>query len=191
MSEVIEQVNTTKSVEKEEKTDASKELLNSEVKWGKKVMSHNFTIVPKLLLHSQEYLKLNSSEFLLLIYVIEMWWKPEDMPFPAVSTLAERLCVNDRQIRNILNSLEQKGLLARIPRYNRGSLHNRGSNYFDLSGLVEKLQKFEKIYSAKKKEEEKFRRSNHTPAFLQGQRIKHSVDSKKPAVKVKKSPCKE
>lgn len=187
MSEIVEQVNTEKSSEKVEKTDATKELLNSEKKWGKKVMSHNYTMVPKLLLQSQKYLKLNSSEFLLLIHVIEMWWKPEDMPFPAVSTLADRLCLNDRQIRNILNSLEQKGLLVRIPRYNKASINSRGSNYFDLSGLVEKLQQYEKIHSAKKKEDEKFRKRKQTPAFLQGHYMKKTINSKKNAVKVKKS----
>ena len=156
------------------KTNARQNVKESEKKWGK-AMDHGFLVIPKVLMHSQKFLEVNSSQFLMLLQIAEHWWWHDRMPWPSVKTLSERLVINDRQVRNILNDLEKKGLIKRVPRSASGTIRSQGSNLFDLSGLVKKLKEFEKEYAAKLQLEEKQKRELESPNFVKGRTIRESV----------------
>lgn len=114
---------------------------NSEDKWGRAVMQLGFSIIPSLLLRAQQRLGLNPTQLAVLLQLADYWWDHRRKPYPSKQALSERLGLSPRQIQRHIADLEQAGLVTRIERtaVHRGKL----SNEYDLSGLVERLQKLE------------------------------------------------
>lgn len=76
---------------------------------------------------------LNSTEAMLIIQILDFKWD-EKLPFPAVGTLAERLGVSARHVRETIKELEERGFLKRLPGA-RG-----GANRYELTGLFVALE---------------------------------------------------
>lgn len=76
---------------------------------------------------------LNATEALLIIHIMDFKWD-DAMPFPTVGTLAQRMGITRRHVRDTLRSLQQRGFLARIPGA-RG-----GANRYNLDGLMTALE---------------------------------------------------
>jgi predicted transcriptional regulator len=110
-------------------------------KWGKPVMKLGFCIIPSILLRAQQRLGLNPTQLAVLLQLVDFWWSQEKKPFPSKQALSDRLGLSPRQIQRYIAELETAGFVKRIERHaaNRGKI----SNEYDLSGLVEKLQKLE------------------------------------------------
>ena len=111
----------------------------SEEKWGKEVIDLGFTIIPSLLLQAQARLGLKPNHLAVLLQIIDFWWDEARKPYPSKKLLAQRLNLSERQVQRLIAELEKAGLLRRIERHspNKG----RQSNEYDLSGLVERLQR--------------------------------------------------
>ncbi len=109
----------------------------SERKWGKAVMSLGFCIVPSLLFRAQRRLGLNPTQVAVLMHLADYWWSADRKPYPAKKTLADRLGIGPRQVQRIMADLEGAGLVKRIER--RAAHKGKLSNFYDLSGLVERL----------------------------------------------------
>jgi len=111
-------------------------------KWGDTVARRGFAQVPNYLLLLNQFLdedsRLSPTELLLLIELVGTWWKKEEMPFPAVRTLATRCGVSDRQIQRAIGSLEKRGLLAREKRRSKRGII--ASNSYNLAPLGEFLE---------------------------------------------------
>lgn len=131
-----------------QKKQASK-IRKSERKWGKAVMKHGFSIIPSLILRAQERLGLSPSQLAVLLQVLDHWWDREKLPFPGKAELARRLNLSPRQVGRYLTELHDAGYIRRIARHQKHG--GQTSNYYDPSGLVERLQKIAaELDSAKK-----------------------------------------
>jgi predicted transcriptional regulator len=72
-----------------------------------------------------------------LLQLVASWWKVNEMPFPSMSTLAERAGISERQVQRAIKSLEQKGYVTKAKKKIKGVI---ASNVYDLSPLVKILQ---------------------------------------------------
>lgn len=113
----------------------------SEKKWGKKVMALGFCVVPSLLLRAQSRLGLNPTQLAVLLQLCDFWWKSGEKPYPSKKTLAARLSLSPRQVQRHIADLETAGLVQRIER--RSSHGGKRTNFYDLSGLVDRLKNLE------------------------------------------------
>jgi DNA-binding transcriptional ArsR family regulator len=76
---------------------------------------------------------LNSTEAMLVIHLVDFKWDERD-PFPTVGTLATRMGLTPRHVRDTLKSLQERGYVDRIP----GA--SGGRNRYDLRGLFDALE---------------------------------------------------
>ena len=129
----------------------------AEKKWGKPVIELGFSIIPSLLFRAQRRLGLTNTQLVVLLQLADFWWDHDRKPFPAKRLLAERMGIDPRNVQKHIADLESAGFLQRI---RRSYLHGgQTSNAYDLSGLVEKLQKLEPSFR-QVEEENKRRRAN-------------------------------
>jgi DNA-binding transcriptional ArsR family regulator len=96
-------------------------------------------LIPSLLLRSQQQLRLNPTQLLLLVQLCDLSDDPGQPPAPSKKTLSERLGLSERQIQRHLSELEKVGLIARIERL--GPEGGLLANAYDLSGLRMALKK--------------------------------------------------
>lgn len=132
---------TTKTADVVPLRPGKKAAQMSEKKWGKEVMKLGFSIIPSLLLRAQQRLGLNPTQLAILMQLADYWWDEERKPYPSKQALSERLGLSPRQIQRYIAELEQAGLVQRIER--RAAHKGKQSNFYDLSGLVERLQALE------------------------------------------------
>ena len=104
-------------------------------------MGLGFCIVPSLLLRAQRRLGLNATQLAVLMHLADYWWEVDRKPYPSKKTLGERLGLSPRQVQRIIADLEAAGIVKRIER--RAVHKGKLSNYYDLSGLVERLMALE------------------------------------------------
>jgi predicted transcriptional regulator len=128
----------------------------SDKKWGKEVMKLGFSIIPSLLLRSQQRLGLNPTQLAILMQLADYWWDDARKPFPSKQALSERLGISPRQIQRYIAEMEKAGLVQRIER--RAAHQGKLSNTYDLTGLVERLKKLEPEFSEVREETKNLRR---------------------------------
>jgi hypothetical protein len=111
--------------------------LQEDKKWGVALRA-GFQQVPDVLLKNQARLGLAPLELVVLLNLTLHWWKHDNLPYPTINTIAQRIGVGRRTVERALKQLEQRGLVmrARYERLDDGRVIRR----FDLSGLVAKLQ---------------------------------------------------
>ena len=104
------------------------------VRWTPYLASKGWTPIVHPLLEHALSLKppLTIAETLLVINLMAHKWDDAE-PFPAVSTLATRLGCGDRNVRKMLERLENVGYVRRTARVGQ-------SNLYDLSGLFAALE---------------------------------------------------
>lgn len=125
-------------------------------KWGAKVLEHGFSIVPSLLFKGQARLGINGMQLAILLHLADFWWDSDQHPWPAKSTVAERLGVSSRQFQKHIEALEKRGYVKRIERLS--SRKGKLSNAYDLSGLVERLKKIEPEFREVKEQKKRVTR---------------------------------
>lgn len=133
--------NTEKTAAKVIPLHPLKAKMASERKWGKDVMALGFCIFPSLLLRAQARMKLNPTHLAILMHLADYWWEAERKPHPSKKTLGDRLGLSSRQVQRYIAELEQMKLVQRIGR--TAPSRGRQSNFYDLSGLVARLQELE------------------------------------------------
>lgn len=116
-------------------------------KWGEEVASRGFSQIPNYLILINQFLdednKLAPLELLILIELVGTWWKKDDPPFPSMKTLADRCGTSERQVLRAVTKLEEKDLLKRVKRRNKGII---ASNAYDLQPLVDMLGEIAKRF---------------------------------------------
>lgn len=96
--------------------------------------------VTRAFLEAYPRLHITASEALLLINLLAYKGRKEHA-HPSIATLARRLGVEPRTVRNLARKLENRGLLVRIIR-RQG--HGRAqTNLWDLSPLFQRLEELE------------------------------------------------
>lgn len=110
-------------------------------KWGKAVSSGatGFLAIPDLLIKHQGELRINATEFVVLLNILLHWWRADGLPHPRVSAIAGRMRVSKRTVERAIASLEEKGYVVWNPR--EQSEKGYSIRRFDLSGLVEELER--------------------------------------------------
>lgn len=116
-------------------------------KWGKVVAERGFAQIPTYLLNLNRFLdkdhRLSPVEMLVLLQLVGSWWKKEESPFPAMTTLSNRCGVSSRQIQRAINNLDKLKLIKRVKRKNKGII---ASNAYNLEPLVEFLSEIAKYF---------------------------------------------
>lgn len=109
-------------------------------KWGARSCSLGWVAIPTLLLFSQKELKITASELNVLLNLVVHWWEKSKNPFPSQASIAYRTGLSVKTVQRSLTNLERKGLIIKIatPRSHEVT---RGRNYYDLSPLVDELDK--------------------------------------------------
>lgn len=109
-------------------------------KWGEAVAKRGFTQIPNYLLMLNQFLveeaRMTPIEQLVVFQLVGAWWKKDQLPFPSMKTLADRIGASERQVQRAVNVLEKKGFLKRVRRIRR---HVIASNAYDMQPLVEIL----------------------------------------------------
>lgn len=106
-----------------------------EQKWGKTAMEAGFTALPDVVFRQQKTLRLKHLDVLILLHLASYWWKPQENPWPAKSTLAEALDVDPRTVQRSIKKMEDLGYVKRITR--RAAQGDNLTNEYDLRGLVD------------------------------------------------------
>ncbi|MEQ9322411.1 MAG: helix-turn-helix domain-containing protein [Polyangiaceae bacterium] len=109
-------------------------------RWTKKIAAAGWTPIASVFLTNIGRLRphpgargLTPTEALTLIQIISFKWD-DGLPFPAITTMADRMGRSPRQVRAAIKSLEDSGYLKRIP-----SAFG-GANKYDLTGLYVALE---------------------------------------------------
>lgn len=109
-------------------------------KWGNRSSSLGWVAIPTLLLFSQKELGITSSELNVLLNLVVHWWEKSKYPFPSQGAIAHRSGLSLKTIQRALNGLEAKGLIIK-EHTSRSNFVTKGRNIYDLSPLIEKLDK--------------------------------------------------
>jgi DNA-binding CsgD family transcriptional regulator len=108
-------------------------------RWPQSVMAQGYNSIPTIMFWGQAKLGVTPEEFNVLLQIISHWWIPGKQPFLSKEDLAQRMSMHPRTAQIHIAKLEKKGLLRRVKRVRYKS--GQAPNGFDLSGLVEKLEK--------------------------------------------------
>jgi predicted transcriptional regulator len=106
-------------------------------KW-KSSLDGGFTVIPSVLLRTLPSLGIQASELAVLVILIDLWWKPNDMPWPSKAKLAKLLGVSEKTIQRALKRLVTAGLIVSEARHRRHG--GQTSNRYDLTPLVVRLE---------------------------------------------------
>ena len=111
--------------------------------WDPKVEELGLAHIPNILLSANRYiarneLKISPTEMWVLASLIFLSQQQNDFPVLKKDFLADNLSLSPRQIQRSLSSLETKGYISKITRYNNNI---RTSNGYDLTGTIRLLKK--------------------------------------------------
>lgn len=134
-------------------------------------MKVGFTVLPSLLFRAQRRLGLNPTQLAVLVQLADFWWDKERKPYPSKETLSDRLGLSPRQVQRYIAELEQAGFVRRIER--RAAHGGKISNEYDLSGLVDKLNKLEPEFSKVAAETERMKKQVSKPGGLGKEKLGH------------------
>src|SRR5258708_19358801 len=113
--------------------------LNSRMKWGDECIDSGFQIFADVLLKCQRFMDLEAIDVVILLNITMQWWKFDELPYPRPSALARRMAVSTRTVERRIARLQKLGLVIRRP---SEEVRGKTVRKYDLSGLVESLQKY-------------------------------------------------
>lgn len=129
--------------------------------WGKKVRSHGYAAIPTILIRSQHRLGINSTQFSLLMHLLDLYWSPDRPPFPTKQQLADRIGIKMSSIKPNMKALEKAGLIQRVQ--HKTSAGDWGANTYHLDGLIQRIKDMEPEFAEEKKKRQTERKRVETP----------------------------
>ena len=129
--------NPTKPVKKD-----AENLRTNEKKWSKTLMAAGWNVIPNILIEKQASLGLDALDMNIILHLSHYWWQPDNLPHPAVGTIAKAIGVTPRTVQKRITALQDLKLIKREERRytKQGSVTNR----YDFSGLIEAATPFAK-----------------------------------------------
>src|SRR5438105_3429983 len=120
--------------------NTQQDLKENEKKWTKPLMASGWTLFPSVILLYQRQLKLDATDFNILMHIVQHWWYAERQPYPSKRHIAEAMNRTPRTVQRRIEAMEKRGLLKRVARKH----HLRGSdtNVYDLTGLINQLMPY-------------------------------------------------
>ena len=112
------------------KQQISEELVT---RWGNTTISDGFQPVPHRLLRHQADLGITDPQMMVLLNVLDFWWKTERRPFPSALSIGRRIGASERTVRRHLSALQRKGYVVKQKN------SERDKTEFDLTGLIHRL----------------------------------------------------
>ncbi len=103
------------------------------VRFGDAVLQAGHTVIPNLVLNHYSQLNISPGEFVLVVQLWSFAWTDRN-PYPSLGTLAERMGVTRRQVRNYVHTLKAKGLLKVTERSQPG--RGQLTSEYDFSPLI-------------------------------------------------------
>lgn len=103
------------------------------VRFGDAVLQAGHTVIPNLVLNHYSQLNVSPGEFVLVVQLWSFAWTDRN-PYPSLGTLAERMGVTRRQVRNYVHTLKAKGLLKVTERSQPG--RGQLTSEYDFSPLI-------------------------------------------------------
>lgn len=134
---------------------------NFEKIWGKKVKAHGYAAIPTILIRCQHRLGINSTQFCLLMHLLDLYWSKDRPPFPTKQQLADRIGIKMSSIKPNMKALEKAGLIHR--EQNKTSAGDWGANTYHLDGLIAKIQTMEPEFAEEKRKRVAERKRVETP----------------------------
>ncbi len=103
------------------------------VRFGDAVLQAGHTVIPNLVLNHYSQLNVSPGEFVLVVQLWSFAWTDRN-PYPSLGTIAERMGVTRRQVRNYVHTLKAKGLLKVTERSQPG--RGQLTSEYDFSPLI-------------------------------------------------------
>ena len=125
----------------------------NEKKWGKKLLSAGWAMLPSLILERQRALGLDAIDVNIILHLVRHWWYAERLPYPSKREIAECMNIHESTVRRRIAKLEAAGFVKRIPRKNKQ--RGQTTNEYDLRGLIREASKFAEEKLARKEAEKR------------------------------------
>jgi predicted transcriptional regulator len=110
----------------------------------------------------------NTTQFCILVQLLEYYRSPDRAPFPTKQQLADRIGIKPSSIKPNMKALEQAGLIERVQ--NKTSSGDWGANTYKLEGLIERINSLEPDFAAEKKRREEGRKEAETPKGMRAKK---------------------
>ncbi len=106
--------------------------------------------LPSVFLQRQNAFGFDPLDLNIILQLADYWWEPENHPFPAKGTLAQRIGVAPRTIQRRIAAMHALGLIERVERREPG----RGSrtNIYRLTPLIKEAEPYAKELLAEKEQ---------------------------------------
>lgn len=129
--------------------------------WGKKVKDHGYVAIPTIMIRCQHRLGISSTQFCILLQLLEYYRLPGRHPFPTKQQLADRIGIRASSVKLNMNALVKAGLVNRVQR--KTSSGDWGPNTYELTGLIHRIQQLEPEFAEEKLKKEANRRLVEVP----------------------------
>src|SRR5262245_41612717 len=116
--------------------DADKQRYKITVRFGVELLEDGHTAVPNLVLNHYAKLGVSRAEMMFTTHIWQYWWT-EKQPYPSLQSVADKMQVSRRQVRNYAQSLKAKGLLQVHERYAPGL--GQVTSEYDFSTLFARI----------------------------------------------------
>jgi len=129
-------------------------LRKNEEKWTKTLMEAGWNAIPSVIIERQQALGLDAIDMNILLHLTNYWWKADNLPRPAVGTIAATIGIKPRTVQKRIAKLEADGFLTRTER--RKTRYGSDTNLYSFEGLIEKCLPFakEKLEARKARDKE-------------------------------------
>ncbi|MEO5765340.1 MAG: helix-turn-helix domain-containing protein [Casimicrobiaceae bacterium] len=149
---------------------AGSDAKESEKKWSRPVMDLGYCILPSILLQAQGRLNISAQTMMVMLQLVEHWWRADGKVFPSKETIGDRVNLSPKQVQRHVKILEDRKLVKRIARYRHGQ--GRTTNQYDLTGLVDWLKAIEPEVRKAKKVASDAKKAGGLPTALSKAKIK-------------------
>lgn len=134
---------------------------NFEKIWGKNVKGHGYAAIPSIMIRAQHRLGINTTQFSILIQLLEYLRTPGRDPFPTKQQLADRIGIKSSTVKANMQALEKAGFIER--EQHRTAVGDWGANTYRLDGLIAKIKALEPDFTREREEKEEARKKAETP----------------------------
>ncbi len=121
-------------------TSAEAARLRLEAKFGKELLADGTTTLPNMAIDSFAAVGITKQEFAFWCVVVRFQYN-EDLPWPSIDLIAQRLGCSYRTVERYIRKMEGKGLL-RVIRGERKSANGYPINQYDFMPLYDKIVAF-------------------------------------------------
>ena len=103
-------------------------------KWGERILSAGWVLLPVALLEGQQELKLDPIDLALVLHLVRFWWERDNLPYPSKERLARAMGLQPRSVQRRLARLEKLHLVARHAR--RDESGRNLTSAYSFEGLI-------------------------------------------------------